>query len=297
MINLERFITNLYSGIELNGEVMSLIGFIEVGDQVVVELVKYYTSFESNSVKVSFREIVKDMVTYGLMARGDAKFVLVHNHPQGTEQASMNDRKMKERLGMVAEFLGVSLVGSYIYITGRSNLIDIQGVTEIREEGINNLIPEKRVVSNNLYLNDGGYRYPEMDVLVEFREYEEERKSKDWYNKQLSGMVLDRVFLTEEGSKLGLVLLDKENKIMNVIDTDDFVNEEEYEDSAQMCMPIKKVSFLLEEGYRYLLYDMRTDEELERIRVSRGEDGVALDVLIITRLMGIMDCPIDYYMH
>lgn len=297
MNNLEGLIKSLYSGVRLNGEVMALIGFIELGDQLAVEMVKYYTSFEESSVKASFKEIVQDMAKYGLLARGEAKFVLVHNHPNGSERASMEDRKLKERLDMVAEFIGVNFVGSYIYIEGREKLVDIVGITEVRERPVDKLFPNKVAVSNNLFLNDGEFRYPEMDILVEYREYEEEKRRKDWYGKQLSGMVLDNELLVEGGSKLGLVILDEENKVKDIIDTNDFVGIEEDEESAEMCLSKKKVSFLLEDSERYLLYDMRTDADLEEIRVSKREDGVALDVVIITQLMGIMGYPINYFMR
>lgn len=297
MVNLEMFIERLYRGFDHESEVMALIGVIPVGDNIVIEKVKYFTSLGRDSVVASFKEIVQDMVNYGLVARGKAEFILVHNHPQGTARASDSDRKMKERLAMVAEFLGVRFLGSYIYVEGHPEIINVSGVTEIDSpRDKSQLHPNKNVIQNNLYLADGNYRYPEMDILVEYREYEEDRVEKEWYKKQLNNSVLDKEFI--EGSKLGLVLLDEDNKILNLIDAEKLVDDEDdFEGTAQMCMPKEKVSFFLGEGHRYLLYDTRTDLDLENLGVRRSEEGIAQDTLLLTKMMGIMMYPIEYYMR
>lgn len=295
MNNLETFIKNLYQNFRQDREVLSLIGYIEINSQYVVESVNYFTSHDLEGVTEDFKNIVKSIMKYGLVARRVPKFVLVHNHPQGTEQPSVNDRKMKERIKMVSKFMGVGFVGSFIYIAGRDRLISVKGLLEIEELSADILNPSIQAVSNNLFYIDGRYRNTADRGVIEFNKYEKERKDFDWYGKQLNSSVLDNIFTKEGGSKLGLVALDDSNRIINVLDTNDMV--EDISEYIPKGMSIKKVSFFLEEAYRYLLYDMRTDKDLEELEVGKDDMGLAEDTLVITKLMGIAGYPFEYFMH
>lgn len=280
----KEFIESLYNGFHNTTEVMTLIGFRSAEDELngredIVEYVEYYTSHEASTVVGNFRDIVKAMSKYTLLRGKDAKFMLVHNHPAGTPEASESDVTMTKRFQVACALLGTESVGSYIYIEG-GEVVLIGGLTEE--------LTTPRIRISNQYTPNGTVSVARLGVQRLEAQVQSHFTSLAVMGASLSEEVLDMAIQREWDEPYKLVELDAQNRLLAIYSLNKL--QPRIEGATAVDLPYRKGMAMVfrRDASRYVVYD-------KRVNTERDSRGLATDTKEFITAMGIVGYPINFY--
>lgn len=281
----------LYAEFRNTTEVMAVIGYQhdrDSGEEVdVVEYIEYYTSHGESEVLGNFREIVRGMAKYSMLRGGDTRFVVVHNHPQGTEEASDSDRLMAQRFQVATRLMGATMMGSYIYIDR-----DTVMLVGSKEEDFTT----QQIRMRNMFPNRGNIPF---DVAIErsqFNEINQNLETKQEFGIRLNEAVVDSLYgeIEEDGSEInrerfGVIELNNTNDIQAVYELNKIQPNIENRQEDLDRRHLYGMSLLFQrDNPRYVVYDKREG-------VERDEMGLASDTRSFIKAMGLVGYPVTFY--
>lgn len=279
------FINQLYGGFDNNTEVMAVIGYkVEVDEMGNshnhVGMVKYYTSNETHTVTGNFKGIVQDMAHYMYIKGEGVGFLVLHNHPAGTVEASVSDTVFAERMGVACRLMGADFGGSYIYIDQSQYVTVMSGDVDLVGE---------RVVNANLFpMQEGVVTMPVMTARRHFDEAKRRQEEFALYDEPLNeGAIMDYLHQNRL-AEFALVELSGDNRVLAIYELDELnlanVETELFADSHLS----KGLSYVfLKDAPRFLVYDRR--------EVERDELGLAEDTKVFIQAMGVCGYPVTFY--
>lgn len=279
------FINQLYRGFDNNTEVMAVIGYkVEVDEMGNshnhVGMVKYYTSNETHTVTGNFKGIVQDMAHYMYIKGEGVGFLVVHNHPAGTVEASVSDTVFAQRMGVACRLMGADFGGSYIYIDQSQYVTVMSGDVDLVGE---------RVVNANLFpMQEGVVTMPVMTARRNFDEAKRRQEEFALYEEPLNeGAIMDYLHQNHL-AEFALVELSGDNRVLAIYELDKLnlanVETELFLDSHLS----KGLSYVfLKDAPRFLVYDRR--------EVERDELGLAEDTKVFIQAMGVCGYPVTFY--
>lgn len=288
----KELIGRLYEGFHNTTEVMAVIGYkndIDQGEGVdVVEYIEYYTSHDESEVLGNFREIVRGMAKYSILRGDKARFVVVHNHPQGTEEASESDRLMAQRFQVATRLMGATMMGSYIYIDRDTVLL----VGSQEEE-----FTTRQIRMRNMYPSGENTSFDRAIVRSTTSNISQMLINREEYGVRLNEAVVDSLYgevTEEEGTEVirerfGIIELNETNDIQAVYELNKMQpNIDNRRDDIGRRYRFG-MSLLFHRGSpRYVVYDKRED-------VERDELGLAPDTRAFIKSMGLVGYPVTFY--
>lgn len=275
------FINRLYNGFRNTTEVMALIGYHQVAEGVdKVEYIEYYTSHDESEIQGSFRNIVKDMSKYVAIRGVDTRFILVHNHPEGTAEASIPDTQLMQRFKVASAMLGSTFMGSYIYISEGSYVSVADGDLEFNTQQIqvNNLFGRQEGVASVESRRSEAYQN-----LVENNQMLEE-----YWGNELNEATIDGVVREKGLTPYLLVELDDSNRLTGIYEIDKLLPNLGDTEQLQRMYHKGLTATFLKDVPRYLVYD-------KRIRMEKNELGLAEDTQKFIYAMGVCGNSINFY--
>lgn len=287
----KELIGRLYEGFHNTTEVMAVIGYkndIGRGEGVdVVEYIEYYTSHDESEVLGNFREIVKGMAKYSMLRGDKARFVVVHNHPQGTEEASESDRLMAQRFQVATRLMGATMMGSYIYIDR-----DTVMLVGSKEEDFTT----QQIRMRNMFPNGGNMPFDVAIVRSQFNTINQNLETKQEFGVRLNEAVVDSLYgeIVEEGTefnreRFGVIELNDSNDIQAVYELNKIQPNIENRREDLDRRYLYGMSLLFQrDNPRYVVYDKRED-------VERDELGLAPDTRSFIKSMGLVGYPVTFY--
>lgn len=287
----KELIGRLYEDFNNTTEVMAVIGYkndIGQGEGVdVVEYIEYYTSHDESEVLGNFREIVKGMAKYSMLRGDKARFVVVHNHPQGTEEASDSDRLMAQRFQVATRLMGATMMGSYIYIDR-----DTVMLVGSKEEDFTT----QQIRMRNMFPNSGNIPFEVAIVRSQFNTINQNLETKQEFGVRLNEAVVDSLYgeIVEEGTELnrerfGVIELNDSNDIQAVYELNKIQPNIENRREDLDRRYLYGMSLLFQrDNPRYVVYDKRED-------VERDELGLAPDTRDFIKSMGLVGYPVTFY--
>lgn len=287
----KELIGRLYEDFHNTTEVMAVIGYkndIGQGEGVdVVEYIEYYTSHDESEVLGNFREIVKGMAKYSMFRGDKARFVVVHNHPQGTEEASESDRLMAQRFQVATRLMGATMMGSYIYIDR-----DTVMLVGSKEEDFTT----QQIRMRNMFPNSGNIPFEVVIVRSQLNTINQNLETKQEFGVRLNEAVVDSLYgeIVEEGTvinreRFGVIELNDTNDIQAVYELNKIQPNIENRREELGRRYLYGMSLLFQrDNPRYVVYDKREG-------VDRDELGLAPDTRAFIKSMGLVGYPVTFY--